>query len=87
MKTSVIKVSSKGQIVLPASLRKIMGIESGDELIVYGDDNSIVLEKIDKKQLEKEFESRVRSIRKKVKAKGITREDLRKVIKGVRESS
>ncbi len=30
----VIKVSSKGQIVLPAAVRRKLGIEPGDELVV-----------------------------------------------------
>jgi len=30
----IVKVSSKGQIVLPASVRRSIGIEPGDELVV-----------------------------------------------------
>ena len=35
----IVKVSSKGQIVLPAGVRRRMGIESGDELVLveWGD--------------------------------------------------
>jgi len=35
----IVKVSSKGQIVLPAGVRKRMGIEPGDELVLveWGD--------------------------------------------------
>ena len=35
----VVKVGDKGQIVIPAKARQIFNIESGDELIVLGDEN------------------------------------------------
>lgn len=36
----VVKVGDKGQIVIPAKARKVFGIESGDNLIVLGDEAS-----------------------------------------------
>ena len=46
MKT--IKVSEKGQIALPQTMRETLGIEQGDELIVIQLDNKILLEKSQK---------------------------------------
>ena len=34
----MVKVGEKGQIVIPAKARKLFGIESGDNLIVLGDE-------------------------------------------------
>ena len=34
----MVKVGDKGQIVIPAKARKIFQIESGDKLIVLGDE-------------------------------------------------
>ncbi len=34
----MVKVGSKGQIVIPASARKVFNIKSGDELLLLGDD-------------------------------------------------
>ena len=39
----VVRVSSKGQIVLPASVRKRFGIETGDELVLVEWGNAIHL--------------------------------------------
>ncbi len=43
MKTEVISVSTKGQVVLPAAMRKAFGIKAGDHLAVYASDDAIVI--------------------------------------------
>jgi len=45
MSISTIKVSEKGQIAIPKSIRQKIGIEKGDELIIIYKDNKILLEK------------------------------------------
>lgn len=86
MESAKIKVSSKGQIVIPAFLRKFMNIKEGDEFEIFGADEAIVLKKIDKEALAKEFEEIVTPIRERVKTKGITRGDLKKIISEIRAS-
>ena len=46
MKT--IKVSEKGQIAIPQTMREILGINKGDDLIVIQLNNTILLEKAQK---------------------------------------
>jgi antitoxin PrlF len=41
----VIKVSSKGQIVIPREIRKKLGVKSGEKLLVLTHDGDIVLRK------------------------------------------
>lgn len=84
METAIIKVSSKGQIVIPAELRRIMGITEGDELYVFGKEDALVLKKIEKKILEKEFDDIVRPIQAKINKLGITRDDVEKEIQAYR---
>ena len=81
METAIIKVSSKGQVVIPAELRRMLDISEGDELYVFGMDDALVIKKIEKESLEKEFEEIVKPIRAKAKQMGITRKDLEKEIK------
>ena len=52
-----IKVSQKGQIVIPADIQRRMGIKKGDELLLISKGKKIVLEKPDKivTQLKSEF--------------------------------
>ena len=47
MSTSIIKVTDKGQLSLPASLRRMVGIHAGDQLIVKSSGSAIVLKKLD----------------------------------------
>lgn len=47
MSSEVLSVSSKGQVVLPAKLRKQLSIKSGDHLAVYTSGDVIMLKKIE----------------------------------------
>ncbi len=62
-----------------------MNIKEGDELEVFGSGKAIVLRKIDKEASEKEFEEIVAPIRERVNARGITRKDLKRIIREVRD--
>ena len=41
----IIKVSSKGQIVIPSEVRKKLGMKGGEKLLVFTCDGDIVLRK------------------------------------------
>jgi len=43
-----IKVSEKGQIAIPQSIREEVGIDKGDDLVIVQDDGKILLEKAKK---------------------------------------
>ena len=43
MSTQVLTVSSKGQISLPISIRKLLSIETGDKLVAYVSGDVIML--------------------------------------------
>ena len=43
----VTSVSSRGQVVIPQSLRDKMGIHTGEKFVVIGEDNTIVLKKLE----------------------------------------
>jgi len=84
MESAIVKVSSKGQVVIPALLRKEMGLADGDELYVFGRDDTLVLKKIQKRDLEREFDEVVKSIRMKARKMGITRKDVQRAIQAYR---
>lgn len=58
MSTDVLTVSSKGQVVLPARLRKKLSIGTGDHLAVYTSGDVIMLKRIDMPS-EDDFASRL----------------------------
>ena len=49
----LIKISSKGQLVIPAAIRKRLKIEPGSYLSVRGEENHIVLTPVKKGPLER----------------------------------
>jgi AbrB family looped-hinge helix DNA binding protein len=61
----VLKVSAKGQLTLPKTLRKALGVAGGDYLVAYGlDDRLVVLEPMGQTpfgQIAGEFESMARN--------------------------
>lgn len=84
METSIIKVSSKGQIVIPADWRRQMGIKDGEELLAIGEGDMLLLKKVEKAILKEEFDKSVAPLRKKIKKLGITKKDLKKAIRAAR---
>ena len=56
MSVDILTVSSKGQIVLPAPIRKALSISSGDKLAAFASKDAILLKPI-KLPSEEQFES------------------------------
>lgn len=48
----IIKVSSKGQIVIPREVRKKLGVKPGEKLLVLTHDGDILLRKVKRPSLE-----------------------------------
>jgi antitoxin PrlF len=48
----IIKVSSKGQVVIPREVRKKQGVKSGEKLLVLTSDGDILLRKTRKETIE-----------------------------------
>ncbi len=46
MEAELTKVSSKGQIVIPKTIRKRIGLRSGETLAVFMTDSTIVMKKV-----------------------------------------
>ncbi len=79
----MIRVSSKGQIVLPKRIREKMGIHEGDYIFVRESPDGLLLLG---KQKESPIEPILQRFREAAKAANFTREDLEKAIAEVRES-
>ena len=67
-KAQVVVMSSKGQVVVPRSIRETVDAEAGTEFVVYGKGDTIVLKKIlapafSQKELEKLVEESQRKLR------------------------
>ena len=87
MEVEIAKVSEKGQIVIPSLLRKEMGVKKSDQFLVFGEDGTIILKKIEKLLIKKTFDEIAAPIRKAVKEAGITKKDLENAIKAIRQNA
>ena len=86
MKYDIVKMSSKGQIVIPKEMRNELSLKEGDQLVAMCDDNTIVLKLLEKPSYEEFLES-MHQCQKWAKEAGLTQKDLDDVIKQVREES
>lgn len=86
MGLGITKMSKSGQVVIPAEIRELLGIEPADRFLVISEGDDIVLRKLKKKTRKKELIELLDSIQEDVEEQGITREDLEKAIKEVRKA-
>ena len=43
MQVELTRISEKGQVVIPSSLRTEMGIKKADQFMIFGEGNTIIL--------------------------------------------
>lgn len=65
-KADVVVVSSKGQVVIPQSLRRKLGIEVKSKLLVYPYEDALIMKKLEVKDAEKVLQSIYKQITAKV---------------------
>ncbi len=76
MEASTTKVSSKGQVVIPANVRKAASLKKGEKLLAIAIDDTIVLKKI----VDKSFEETLKPVWDRVRRLGLTEEDITALI-------
>ena len=82
--TTVTKISTKGQVVIPQNLREEMRIKPSDEFLIYGEKDTILMKKIEKSSLKGDFYALTKRLQKEAKKRGITRKDVKEAIAEVR---
>lgn len=87
MQVELTRVSEKGQIVIPSSLRREMKIEKSDQFIIFGEDGTIILKKVENPAMKQSLSELTKPLQRVISERGFTREDLKKVIKEVRKGA
>ena len=82
----VTSVSSKGQIVIPNSIRETMGISMGTKLIMFTDGENLLLKPIQVPSFE-EFKMLVKESKMVLSKTGFRKINLQNLIKKVRNES
>lgn len=83
VEASTTKVSSKGQIVIPANVRKAASLKKGQRILAIAVNDTVVLKKI----LDKSFEETMKPVWKKVRQMGLSEEDIDALIEEARTES
>ncbi len=56
-KPQVTSISEKGQVVIPQSIRKQMGIKAKNKFLVYGKGDTIIMKKLEIPDVKKEWDN------------------------------
>ena len=86
MSTQILTVSSKGQISLPVSIRKLLPIDTGDKLVAYTCGDVIMLKTLKLPSAE-EFETSLDEAQKWAKSVGYNENDVNDIVKSVRKKN
>lgn len=85
MNAQVLTVSSKGQISLPVSIRKLLSIDTGDKLVAYASGDAIMLKTLKLPSAE-EFEVALSKAQEWAASAGYQEGDVNEIIKSVRKN-
>lgn len=77
------KLSSRGQVVIPEEIRNNLGLSEGDQFLVIGEGDAVILKTITPPKLE-EFQELLSQARTEKKRAGIKKPDLKSAISKVR---
>ena len=83
MNAQVLTVSSKGQISLPASIRKLLSIDKGDKLVAYTSGDVIMLKALKLPTIE-DFEKSMDEAQNWAASVGYEERDVSEIIKSTR---
>jgi AbrB family looped-hinge helix DNA binding protein len=76
-------MSSKGQVVIPEGIRKLLKLKAGSQFVVLGKDDVVILKAISPPAME-EFDSLIAAARKGARQAGMKRSDVARAIARVR---
>ena len=80
VEASTTKVSSKGQVVIPANVRKAASLKKGEKILAIAIDDTVILKKI----VDKSFEETLKPVWNRVRRMGLTEEDINDLIEEAR---
>lgn len=80
------KMSSRGQVVIPESIRKQLNLKAGSQFVVIGKDDVLILKTITEPDLDT-FQTLITQARKEAKESGLRPSDIKKTILRARKRS
>ncbi len=84
MKTlATARMSSKGQVVIPEVVREKLGLTTGAQFVVVGENDVVILKAITRPSM-RDFDSLIKKARRQARSCEMTRSDVSKAIARVR---
>ena len=77
------KMSSKGQVVIPEEVRNRLGLATGAQFVVMGENDVVILKTIEPPSMD-DFDSIIKRARRQAKSAGMKPADVKKAISKVR---
>jgi AbrB family looped-hinge helix DNA binding protein len=78
------RLSSKGQVVIPEEVRDSLKLKAGDQFVVIGRGDAVILKSIREPSLE-QFEGLLKEAQSQAKKAGMRRSDIKKALEKVRK--
>lgn len=85
MEAEIVKMSSKGQLVVPQDIREQEGFKPSDRFIPFAVKDGVLFKKLEMPDLKKEFNRIANDVQKHFKEKGITSKDVDEAVKWARK--
>lgn len=85
-KLGTTKMSSKGQVVIPEDVRSRLGLEAGEQFVVVGDKDVVILKRTAPPSM-RDFDDLVSQARRQARNAGMKRSDVEAAVQKVRKRS
>ncbi len=85
MAMELVKMSAKGQLVVPQELRETAGFEVGDRFVPFKVEGGILFKKVEMPDIKAEFENLSKEVEAKFKKAKVSKKDVSEAIKWARK--
>lgn len=77
------RMSSKGQVVIPEDIRNKLGLKTGSQFVVLGENDVVIMKAINQPSI-RDFDKLIEKARQQAKTAGMTKSDVSSIINKVR---
>jgi len=87
IESEIVKMSSKGQLVVPQNIREMAGLDVGERFVAFPIKEGVVFKKIDIPRVTLDFESLAKEIEDQFRKRGVAEKEINEAVKWARKKS